>query len=111
MGFVKNEKEIPFSEVEEKGAKGVRIKVLIDGPHFVMRMFEVEPGGHTPFHSHRWEHEVYVLEGSGKVTIEKEIFPIEKGSVVLVESQEKHQFVNSGKTPLKFLCLIPKNNP
>ncbi len=111
MGFVKKEEEIEFSVVEEKAAKDVKMKILIDGPNFIMRMFEVAPGGYTPFHSHKWEHEVYVLEGTGKVTINKEVHKIEKGSIVFIESQEKHQFVNNGNSPLKFICLIPKNNP
>ena len=32
-----------------------------------MRQFDVDPGGHTPKHTHGHEHEVYVLEGTGVV--------------------------------------------
>ena len=37
----------------------------IDGaPTFCMRVFDLEPGGSTPWHTHNWEHEVYILEGT-----------------------------------------------
>ena len=39
----------------------------VGAPNFTMRHFEVAPGGRTPFHAHPWEHEVYVLSGTGKV--------------------------------------------
>ena len=32
-------------------------------PRFAMRVFTLEPAGHTPYHAHEWEHEVYVLAG------------------------------------------------
>ncbi len=52
-------------------ARGVEMRPLIterDGaPHFAMRLFTLDPGGHTPYHSHEWEHEVYILAGSGAV--------------------------------------------
>ena len=53
--------------VNVEGAEGVGIRVLIskdDGaPTFAMRMFELEPGGHTPLHRHPHEHEVEIATG------------------------------------------------
>ena len=53
------------------GATGCQVRWLVgpgDGaPNFAMREFEVAPGGHTPRHSHPYEHEVFVLQGSGVV--------------------------------------------
>ncbi|MFH1179934.1 MAG: cupin, partial [Candidatus Bathyarchaeota archaeon] len=50
-------------------AEKVKIRWLINEKNgalnFAMRRFEVEPGGYTPYHTHDWEHEVYVLEGEG----------------------------------------------
>jgi quercetin dioxygenase-like cupin family protein len=40
-------------------------------PNFVMRLFEIDPDGYSPFHTHAWEHEVFVLEGEGTVLTEK----------------------------------------
>jgi len=63
--------EIEGTAVAEEDAKGVTIRVLmgenVGAPTFTMRRFEIAPGGHTPFHAHAWEHEVYILSGTGKV--------------------------------------------
>ena len=76
-------------------------------PNFCMRVFEVGTGSSTPFHSHQWEHEVFVLSGKGVVTGEQGEIPIEKDSVVFVAPEEKHCFVSTGKDPLRFICVIP----
>src|SRR5208283_5547791 len=97
--------------VTEEEAKGARIKWLInekDGaPIFLMRHVPVEPGGFTPYHQHDWEHEVYVLEGKGKVRYEESEEPIEPGDAILIPPGKKHQF-RAGTEPLKFLCIVPK---
>jgi len=109
--IVKKSTEIEKSQIVRDDVKGVWIKWLIgkdsNAPNFYLRQFEVEPGGHTPFHSHPWEHEVYVLEGNGQLNTEKDSIPIKKGYFALVSPDEKHQFENRGETNLKFLCLIP----
>jgi len=87
----------------------VRILVGQDeqAPNFVMRQFEVAPGGHTPRHFHDYEHEVFVLEGTGTVVEGDSEHPLHPGDVVYVVPNDVHQFKNTGDVPLKFLCLIP----
>ena len=69
--LVRRTEEVEPVEVTEGGAKGVKMRVMLGepegAPHFIMRHFTVDPGGSTPRHSHSWEHEVYVLKGSGAV--------------------------------------------
>jgi quercetin dioxygenase-like cupin family protein len=74
-----------------------------------MRHFEVAPGGHTPRHFHDYEHEVFVLEGSGVVVEGDREHRLQAGDVVFVKPNEVHQFLNPGPAPLKFLCLIPNS--
>ena len=92
--------------------KHVRMRVLIGeeqrAPNFVMRHFEVLPGGSTPYHDHPWEHEVFVLSGRGRVNTEEGETPLETGSFVFVPAGEKHNFETLGNEPLEFLCIIPK---
>jgi len=106
---------VAAAPVKEKDARGVKTRVLMsdkDGaPNFIMRVFEIEPGGHTLYHTHRWEHEVYVLEGRGAVRQGGKDNPIEKDSFALVAPDEEHQFVNLGDEPLKFICVIPVPKP
>ena len=92
-------------------AKKVKIQWLInekqDAPNFAMRRFEVAPGGSTPYHTHPWEHEVYVLEGNAVAVGKDGEAKIGPGSVVLVQPDEEHNFVNKGDTDFVFLCMIP----
>ncbi|MFQ6107840.1 MAG: cupin domain-containing protein [Thermoplasmata archaeon] len=103
--------EIEQKDVEDKGAKDVRIRWLVtkdDGAeHFAMRRFEISPGGHTPRHSHDFEHEVFVLEGAGTLAVEDREESLASGDVVFLPANIVHQFVNDGDQTLSFLCLIP----
>ena len=97
--------------VETEGAVKCRMRCLIgpdDGaPSFTMRQFEVAPGGNTPRHSHGYEHEVFVLEGEGIVLDSRGEHRLCPGTAVFIAPDEIHQFRNTGREPLKFLCLIP----
>jgi len=110
---IKQTKEVELSAVTMEGASDVCMRQLVteaDGaPNFAMRQFIVDPGGHTPRHHHPYEHEIYVLEGSGTVLEGETERPIAAGDVVFVEPDEIHQFRNTGGGPMTFLCLIPNS--
>lgn len=110
--MMKHLEEVPSTRVEMEGAKAVFKKALImkeDGaPGFAMRLFEIREGGHTPFHTHGWEHVNYILEGKGSLVMGKGEYPIKAGDSILVPAGEKHQYRHAGKGPLKFLCMVPK---
>jgi quercetin dioxygenase-like cupin family protein len=103
--------QIPAAAVDGEGASGCRIRCLIgaedQAPNFIMRHFEIAPGGHTPRHAHAHEHEVFILEGTGVVLEGTEEHPLRPGTAVFVPAQQAHQFRNTGAAPLRFLCLIP----
>ncbi len=106
-----NYKAVTTKTVEENGASNVKVRWLITkemgAPNFAMRLFEVEKGGSSPLHTHPWEHEVFILEGGGVVFDGKKATPFKPNDVVFVPPDEWHQFKNTGKQTLKFLCLIP----
>jgi quercetin dioxygenase-like cupin family protein len=108
---VTNFKNIEAKEVKEPGTEGVTIRWLIsqkDGaPNFAMRIFEVAPGGFTPYHKHSWEHEVFISEGRGTLVTEEKNFPLKKGDAVFVPPDENHQFKNDSEENFTFICLIP----
>jgi len=103
--------KIQLEDMEESGAEGIRVRWLIkqeDGaPNFAMRLFELQPKGHSPLHSHHWEHEVYILEGDCRVTCEGQDRKASAGYLVFIPPNAMHQFVNVGQSTLKFLCLVP----
>ena len=104
-------KDITPDPAGEEGASRISVRWLItekDGaPNFSMRVIEVEPGGHSPFHSHPWEHEVFVLEGSGVLVHEQGDIPLAKGDIIFIPPGEQHQLRNTADERLEFICLIP----
>lgn len=103
--------KVKLEEVNVEGAVGTKIRWLVsqkDGaPNFALRMFEVQPGGNTPFHAHDWEHEVFVLEGEGELVLAGEKKPFKRYDAMLVDPNIYHQFKNTGEAVLKFLCIVP----
>ena len=105
-----NYTDVAAEEVAQ-GAKDTKIRWLItetDGAKtFIMRHFEVAPGGFTPLHDHAWEHELYILSGTGAVVSAKGEEPFKPGDFVFMPGGERHQFKNTGKETVNMLCLIP----
>jgi len=99
------------AEQVEEGAKGVRIRWLIDeetgAPNFCMRHFEIAPGGYTPLHTHPWEHEVFILSGEGTVRGNEGEVAFGPYDVIFMPGGEEHQFRCTGSEPVKLLCLVP----
>jgi quercetin dioxygenase-like cupin family protein len=97
------------------GAKDVWKQVPIskaDGtPVLSVRAFTIMPGGHTPYHTHPFEHLNYVIEGEGVVVMENgEERPVKKGDFALVLPGEKHQYKNrSPENPMIMICAVPKD--
>lgn len=107
---IKHFTDVPAEDVE--GVEGVGIRWVIDrsddAPNFAMRVIEVEPGCNTQYHTHGFEHEVYVLDGRGVVRDpDGTETGIEPGTVVYVPPDEKHGFFNTGDGLLRFICVIP----
>ena len=94
-----------------EGIPGVSVRWVInkedEAPNFAMRVFDVQPGATTPYHTHPWEHEVFVLEGEGVVKSADGERPLQREFVIYVAPNEEHQFVNKGDGVLRFICLIP----
>ena len=69
--IVKTYNEVAAEPVTMPGAKNVTIRWLLGqdspAPNFYLRLFEVQPGGHSPYHTHASEHEIFILEGRGRI--------------------------------------------
>lgn len=92
--------------------EGVTIRWMVgrkDGaPNFAMRIIEVEPGKQTPFHSHDYEHEVFIVNGRGVIRDGNgEERSIQPGSVAYIAPNEEHGFYNLGEDVMRFICVVP----
>ena len=108
--MIRNIKDVPMSEIEMEGVKNASMAVMIgrsDGaPNFALRSITVEPGGYTPKHSHDFEHEVFVVEGSGTILLGDKTHEIKAGDVIYVKANLEHQFKSADQS-LRFLCMVP----
>ena len=113
-------KIIHFSDAEAKVFTGDQVKgaagrVLIgraDGAtNFCMRIFELSAGGHTPRHTHEWEHEIFIHHGEGAVFKGGQWVPVSTGTAVFIPAREEHQIENTGQEVLAFVCVIPSGYP
>ncbi len=106
-----NYKEIEPTRFDAEPAKGVTGVVAIgkaDGAeNFCMRVFELDKDGHTPRHTHAWEHEIFVHSGKGEVFCDGKWVSISSGTAIFIPGNEEHQIRNAGASPLVFVCLIP----
>jgi quercetin dioxygenase-like cupin family protein len=106
--------QMTANEVDMEGARDVYKQVPIgqnDGsPTFSVRVFTIEPNGHTPYHRHPFEHLNYVIEGHGALVDEGGgEQKLEKGDFVLVLPDEKHQYRNRSKDErLVMICAVPR---
>jgi quercetin dioxygenase-like cupin family protein len=108
--IVRNIDSAQLDPVSMEGAEGVQMAIMVgraDGaPNFAMRQFRVDAGGHTPRHSHDYEHEVFIVGGEGTLLLGGEERQLRLGDVVYVPAEAEHQF-RAGQAGLRFLCLSP----
>ena len=111
--IIKTLDDVPKKGIEGVGVEAVTKQVLLsqsDGaPHFTMRRFEIEPEGFSFYHTHDFEHEIYVLSGDGVVRSDDSETPIHQDMAILVAPNEIHQFINRGQTKLIFICVVPND--
>ena len=109
--MVDNEKNVAEEQVAGEGLREVAKKILV-GPqknfNGHLRLFSLKPGGYTPKHRHAWWHVSYVLEGEGTLMLEGSEHSLESGSFAYINPEQLHQFSAADESPLRFLCLVPK---
>lgn len=106
----KVEKIRPSMEGARNVLKQVPISKSDGSPNVSVRVFTLEPTGHTPFHAHPFEHVNYIIEGRGTLVKEDGTeIEVRKGDFALVLPNEKHQYKNtSSSEPMVMICAVPK---
>jgi len=105
--LIRNISEVPAIPY----GKGARKRIIIGrnegAPTFVMRVFDVPPGGASNDHAHDFEHEVLILQGEATLKGDGPDQYVTEGAAYFIPPNERHQIVNTGKSNLRFVCLVP----
>lgn len=109
---VRRREEVPAVPMRGDGVANVMKRVLV-GPAqrwdgYVMRLFEIGPGGHTPRHRHDWPHINVVVAGRGVLHVDGADYEIVQGSSAFVPANATHQFSSVGEETLQLVCIVPE---
>ncbi|MRG96784.1 cupin domain-containing protein [Polyangium spumosum] len=86
-------------------------RVLFTAKKMQIVAMSIPPGGDIGEEMHqRVEQVLFLVEGEGKVVINGVASPFRPGDVVLVTPGVRHNFVNTGKAPLKLYTLYAPPN-
>lgn len=116
MVSIKNVEDIEGTNLQKTmdNLKNVEKKVLVGekegATNFIMRLFTIGSNGFTEYHTHEWEHEVFILKGEGIIKTKNKNYEVKKGDCIYIEPNEKHQFLNPQERDLSFICVIPVVN-
>ncbi len=103
--------EVDITPPELKGKGKATVRWLLGepegAPNFEMRYFSLTGHIATEWHSHQWEHQVFVIKGKGIFKSETGEVQLLPGSAVLVAPGEQHHFVCPGEQ-FDFICVVPK---
>lgn len=105
---VRHSKDVPAEPVPAGRDTARQVLIdAVDGPHFAMRRFIMQPGGGMPEHTNSVEHEQYVLSGRGRVGIAGKVYEVAKDDVVFIPAGVPHWYEAQGDEPFEFLCMVP----
>jgi quercetin dioxygenase-like cupin family protein len=103
--------EVEANKVEMEDVVDVVKKVPIGKDegwdNYTLRTFTIGPGGHTPKHTHDWEHVNYIIRGQGKLMIDGREHIVESRDFALVPANAEHQYSNPFDEDFEFICIVP----
>lgn len=108
---VGNKADVTATAMAGDGVLDVVKRVLVspaDGwDGWVMRLFDIAPGGHTPRHAHDWPHINFVAEGRGELLVDGVDHDLAPGSYAYVPGGAPHQFRAAPDEALSLICIVP----
>lgn len=102
---------IPLQRYKPQGGgwEGIVRQVVTGWGHetsFHVRYFEIAPGGFSSLEKHGHAHVVISLRGEGRAVVGERAVLLQPFDVLYVGPWEPHQFVNGGREPYGFLCVV-----
>jgi len=77
------------------GTNAARLINLDDNPPTCTLSYsQIEPGKTSAHHIHEWEHEVYIIEGSGSLVCDGKSYPVKAGDALFIPPNVDHYTLN-----------------
>jgi quercetin dioxygenase-like cupin family protein len=74
-----------------------RLVTLDDNPPTCTLTYsEIPPGGTSSHHIHDWEHEVFIIKGSGTLVCDGKEYPVKAGDAMFIPPNVDHYTLNNG---------------
>lgn len=64
------------------------------------------PGAETPVHRHACEEVIFVIAGSGQLTLEDEVSDFQANSTLILPADAVHQLINTGREDLVLVAAL-----
>lgn len=85
-----------YQSMYQPGGPSVKLVSLDDHPQTCTMTYSViEPGKTSSHHIHPWEHEVYILEGSGVLVCDGKEYPVKEGDGMFIPGNVDHYTLNN----------------
>ncbi len=78
------------------GTRARLINLDDNPPTCTMTYSEIPPDGTSSHHIHEWEHEVYIIDGSGTLVCDGKEYPVKAGDAMFIPPNVDHYTLNSG---------------
>jgi len=86
-----------FRSIYTPEGRAARLIALDDHPPTcTMSYAEIYPGKTSTHHTHPWEHEVYILKGSGTLVCDGTEYPVREGDAIFIPEGVDHYTLNNG---------------
>ena len=85
-----------FKSVFTPGGPAAPLISLDDNPPTcTMTYSEIPPGQTSAHHIHAWEHEIYIIDGSGTLICDGKEYPVKEGDAIFIPGNVDHYTLNS----------------
>ena len=112
MNEVKAEKDVVLNQDLRTKTKGkAKVAKLVQGNNAYLGLIELAPGASVPRHRDVTEEYLYLLNGSGVITIDGNSFDIETGSTVYMPQNSEVSYKNSEKATSRFIQIFAGPEP
>ena len=87
-----------YRGLQTQGGAPMRLISLEDHPPTcTMTLSVIEPGKTSAHHIHPWEHEVYIIEGTGVLLCDGKEYPVKQGDGMFIPGNVDHYTLNNAR--------------